>query len=171
MSHGRKRLILFMRFPMAGRVKTRLIPALGAEGAAALHRRLVLRTLRTALKCCAEIDAELEIRFDAGSEGVMRHWLGDCCLYREQGVGDLGQRMARAFERCFEDACAACVIIGSDCPGLTPEILTTAFGLLKGNSVIIGPATDGGYYLLGVTHQMPELFRGIDWGTDVVLRQ
>src|SRR5439155_18783164 len=110
MSHGKKRLILFTRFPVAGRVKTRLIAGLGAEDATALHRRLVVRTLRTALKCCDEIDVELEIRFDGGSEDAMRHWLGDCCLYRGQGEADLGQRMARAFEECFEEGCAASVI-------------------------------------------------------------
>src|SRR5437879_2885629 len=133
MSRDRKRLILFTRFPLTGRVKTRLIPVLGAEDATALHRRLVVRTLRTALKCCDEIDAELEIRFDGGSEDAMRHWLGDSCLYCEQGKADLGQRMARAFEDCFEEGCAASVIIGSDCPRLTSEILARAFERLEGS--------------------------------------
>ena len=73
----RRRLILFARYPVAGQVKTRLIPALGADGAAALHRRLVLRTLRTALAACRQADAELEVRFDGGSEDAMKHWLGD----------------------------------------------------------------------------------------------
>src|SRR5690349_3333853 len=95
---SRPRLILFARFPMAGEVKTRLLPALGAEGAAALHRRLVLRTFRTAHAMCARENVDLEIRFDGGGERAMRHWLGDGCLCRAQHEGDLGQRMARAFE-------------------------------------------------------------------------
>src|SRR6266849_4342735 len=117
------RLILFARFPVAGKVKTRLIPALGAEGAAALHRRLVLRTLRTANALCQSESVELEIRFAGDSENEMRHWLGDGWLCRPQNDGDLGQRMACAFDDSFRESSPATVIIGSDCPMLTPEVL------------------------------------------------
>src|SRR5438067_34760 len=112
MAANRPRLILFARFPIAGRVKTRLIPALGAEGATALHRRLVLRTFRTALTFCVSHNVELEIRFDGASERAMRHWLGDGWLCRPQTDGDLGQRMARAFEDSFHEGATATVIIG-----------------------------------------------------------
>ena len=77
MSGSRRRLILFARFPEPGRVKTRLIPLLGAEGAAALYRRLVLRTFRMALDAGRAADAELEIRFTGGDENAMHHWLGE----------------------------------------------------------------------------------------------
>src|SRR2546425_480382 len=73
----RTSLILFARYPVPGKVKTRLIPALGADGAAALHRRLVLRTLRAADAVCRSGGNELEIRFEGGSEDEWRHWLGD----------------------------------------------------------------------------------------------
>ena len=171
MADQRRRLILFARFPIAGKVKTRLIPALGAEGAAALHRRLVLRTLRTAHSLCQSQDVELEIRFAGDDANPMQHWLGDSWLCRSQCEGDLGQRMAGAFADSFREGSPATVIIGSDCPALTPEVLAAAFDSLKTNPVVFGPATDGGYYLIGLTQPMPEVFQGVAWGTETVLAQ
>ena len=167
----KRKLILFARYPLASKVKTRLIPALGAEGAAALHRRLVLRTLRSADALCRSRDIELEIRVEGGSEEQWRHWLGDGWRFRPQCSGDLGQRMSNAFEDSFREGSAATVIIGSDCPELTPKILAAAFDGLSSNDAVFGPATDGGYYLVGLTRQVPELFRGIVWGTEKVLAE
>lgn len=171
MANQRRRLILFARFPVAGKVKTRLIPALGAEGAAALHRRLVLRTLRTAYALCQSQNVELEIRFAGDGANEMQHWLGDGWLCRPQCEGDLGQRMAGAFTDSFREGSPATVIIGSDCPSLTPEIMAAAFESLKTNTVVFGPATDGGYYLIGLTKLVSELFHGVAWGTETVLAQ
>ena len=171
MADQRRRLILFARFPVAGKVKTRLIPALGAEGAAALHRRLVLRTLRTAHALCQSQNVELEIRFAGDDASPMRHWLGDRWLCRPQCEGDLGRRMAGAFADSFREGSPATVIIGSDCPSLTPETLASALESLKTHSVVFGPATDGGYYLIGLTRPVPELFQGVAWGTETVLAQ
>jgi uncharacterized protein len=170
-NEARRRLILFARFPVAGKVKTRLIPALGAEGAAALHRRLVLRTLRTAHTLCQSQNVELEIRFAGDDANQMQHWLGDGWLCRPQCEGDLGQRMASVFADSFREGSPATVIIGSDCPALTPEVLAKAFDLLKANPVVFGPATDGGYYLIGLSRLIPELFHGVAWGTETVLAQ
>lgn len=174
MADQRRRLILFARFPVAGKVKTRLIPALGAEGAAALHRRLVLRTLRTAHAVCQSQKVELEIRFAGDLENEIRHWqhwLGDGWLCRPQCAGDLGQRMAGAFADSFGEGSPATVVIGSDCPTLTPEILADVLDALKSKPVVFGPATDGGYYLIGLTRRIPELFQDIAWGTEKVLAQ
>lgn len=171
MANQRRRLILFARYPVAGKVKTRLIPALGAEGAAALHRRLVLRALRIAHALCQSQNVQLEIRFAGGGANEMQHWLGDGWLCRPQCEGDLGQRMAGAFEDSFREGSPATVIFGSDCPSLTPDILNAAFELLKTNPVVFGPATDGGYYLIGLNQPMPELFQGVAWGTETVLSQ
>ena len=171
MSEARRRLILFARFPVAGKVKTRLIPALGEEGAAALHRRLVLRTLRTAHAFCQSQIVELEIRFAGDNANEMQHWLGDGWLCRPQCEGDLGQRMAGAFEDSFREGSTATVIIGTDCPLLTPETLAAAFDALKTNPVVFGPATDGGYYLIGLTRLVPEIFQAVPWGMETVLAQ
>ncbi|MGB7746563.1 MAG: TIGR04283 family arsenosugar biosynthesis glycosyltransferase [Verrucomicrobiia bacterium] len=162
---------MFARFPEPGCVKTRLIPALGAEGAAALHRRLVLRTLRTALAAGRAADAELEIRFTGGDENAMRHWLGDEGICRAQSEGDLGRRMADAFEDSFREGARATVIIGSDCPELTADLLAAAFDKLSRTSVVFGPARDGGYYLVGLTQPVPQLFRDIHWSTETVLTE
>jgi len=171
MNVNRRRLILFARYPEPGFVKTRLIPVLGAEGAAALHRRLVLRTLRTALAACHTSKAELEIRFDGGDERAMRHWLGDGFLCRPQSGGDLGGRMSHAFDDSFREGSSATVIVGSDCPELTPRVLTAAFERLTETPSVFGPARDGGYYLVGLSRPVPALFQHINWGTDTVLAE
>jgi hypothetical protein len=171
MNGRQRRLILFARFPEPGRVKTRLIPALGAEGAAALHRRLVLRTLRTALAGSRAAEAELEVRFTGGDENALHHWLGDGVICRPQCDGDLGRRMAGAFDDSFREGARATVIIGSDCPELTADVLVSAFDKLLQASVVFGPARDGGYYLIGLTQPVPQLFRDIHWSTETVLTE
>lgn len=164
-----KRLILFTRYPVLGEVKTRLIPALGREGAAALHRRLVLRALREAVEACRTITASLEVHFDEGTENAMSHWLGEPARFVSQGTGDLGARMARAFDESFRAGSTATIIIGSDCPELSADVLARAFSHLAEVPVVLGPALDGGYYLIGLSRPMPELFCNIPWGTDRVL--
>jgi uncharacterized protein len=168
---ARRRLVLFARFPVPGRTKTRLIPALGALGAVALHRRLVLHALRTAHALRTSLPMDLEIRFADGNEDAMNHWLGDELWCRQQGDGNLGERMARAFEASFREGAIATVLIGSDCPGLTSERLAAAFDALQSHPAVLGPATDGGYYLIGLRRPVPELFQGVNWGTDTVLRE
>ena len=166
---SRKNLILFTRYPLPGQVKSRLIPALGAKGAAALHRRLVLRTWRTALDASRAVADELEVHYEGGTEQAMNHWLGDSARFVAQRAGDLGERMAAAFQESFRAGSTATIIIGSDCPGLDSEVIAAAFVRLRESQVVLGPALDGGYYLIGLNRPMPELFIGIPWGTDQVL--
>src|SRR4051812_5150712 len=149
-----ERLIVFTRFPAVGKVKTRLIPALGAEGATGLHRQLTLRTIRTAITVAEQRRVGLEIHFDGGEEAAMRHWLGDGFIFRSQSGGDLGERMSSSFAETFRNGASAVVIIGSDCPELSPEILHAAFDKLSDHAVVLGPATDGGYYLIGLRQPM-----------------
>ena len=99
----------------------------------------------------------------------MSHWLGGGKRFQPQGQGDLGERMSRAFAQSSQQGSPATVIIGSDCPGLTPELLTRAFDALSNNRVVLGPATDGGYYLIGLAGATPEIFHGINWGSNSVL--
>jgi hypothetical protein len=101
----------------------------------------------------------------------MLHWLGDGWWCQPQSEGDLGQRMAGAFTDSFREGSPATVIIGSDCPSRTTEILAAAFESLKTNPVVFGPATDGGYYLIGLTRPVPEIFQGVAWGRETVLAQ
>jgi hypothetical protein len=163
------RIILFTRFPVAGRTKTRLIPALGSEGAAKLQRRLTLQALRAAETCCIERGAALEIQFEGANEKAMSHWLGDRFGFWPQTGEDLGARMRLAFTRAFNAGGRSTVLIGADCPLLTAEVLDQAFAALREYPVVLGPATDGGYYLIGLRQPVAELFTGPRWGTDSVL--
>ncbi|MGD1715124.1 TIGR04282 family arsenosugar biosynthesis glycosyltransferase [Dapis sp. BLCC M172] len=166
-----EQLIIFSRYPEPGKTKTRLIPALGEEGAANLQRKMTETTLIKAKKLLNRMSLSIEIRFAGGNLQLMKNWLGSDLKYQEQGTGDLGERITRAFESAFNRGMKYVVIIGIDCPSLTPEIMLQAFGKLTQSDVIIGPATDGGYYLIGIKKIIPELFQGINWGTSVVLSQ
>lgn len=168
-SMARERLIVFTRYPAAGQTKTRLIPVLGAEGAARLQRRLTLRALRAAEALRSIHDIDLEIQFDGPDQSAMDHWLGDRFHFRPQVQGDLGNRMLLAFETSFQEGSRATVLIGADCPELSGNLLKEAFARLEEFPVVFGPATDGGYYLIGLRKHVPQLFSGLAWGTDTVL--
>lgn len=169
MSGPRPRLILFTRPPIPGMVKSRMIPALGADGAVCLHRRLVLRTLRTAHRFCRDHRLDLEIRFAGDDIGLMQHWLGDSWIFRPQAGGDLGHRMSAALAESFSEGSPATVLIGSDCPDLSSVELAAAFDALRQQPAVFGPAADGGYYLVGLTRPQPRLFEDIPWGSNMVL--
>jgi rSAM/selenodomain-associated transferase 2/rSAM/selenodomain-associated transferase 1 len=118
----------------------------------------------------------VEVRFEGGNETLMRAWLGPEFRYRPQGEGDIGLRMERALAEGFEDDCMAVVLVGSDIPEITGRLLAEAFEGLVQNDLVLGPAHDGGYYLIGMrkaafARATPQLFRGIDWGTEHVMTQ
>ncbi len=168
---GFRRLIIFSRYPFPGRVKTRLIPALGDDGAASLHDAMTLHTLRWADSLCNQDSEVLEIRYDGGTSSQMQHWLGRERQYVEQGDGDLGQRMERAFQKNFQKKCRHVVLVGTDCPQMTAFHVKEAFFALKIHDMVIGPSEDGGYYLIGLSQIVPELFVSIEWGTEKVFEK
>lgn len=158
------RIIVFARAPVPGAAKTRLIPALGAEGAARLHARLVERTLATACAagvgpvelCCAPDAAHPFFAACAARFGV---------ALTAQGAGDLGERMHRALAVALP-----AVLIGSDCPAMTAESLRAASDALRdGCDLAFGPAEDGGYVLVAANRVPRETFAGIPWGSPVVM--
>lgn len=163
-------LIVFARAPEPGRVKTRLVPLLGAGGAARLHARMVARTLRTAL--AAGFD-NVYLHCSPGVKNIFfkkmqkRFGVG----LRSQGRGDIGQRMQRAFARALRrHPCV--VLIGSDCPALRPADLRAAARALRaGADAVLSPAEDGGYPLIGLRRVSRRLFAGVSWGSDRVLEQ
>lgn len=158
--------LVFVRAPEAGRVKTRLAAGLGAEGALRVYRRLAEHTLREA----RAMGGEVRVHFtpaDAGAE--VRAWLGDGVRYLPQSAGDLGARMEAAFRDAFEDGADRVVIIGSDLPDLSAALLRRAFDALESHAAVIGPARDGGYYLLGMQTIIGGLFEEIPWSTNEVL--
>ena len=165
------KLIIFTRFPHPGKVKTRLIPALGDDGAATLHETMTLHTLRWANQFSCGDPHGLEIRFDGGDLIQMRQWLGAKWRYVEQGEGDLGSRIERAFQENFANKSKHVVLVGTDCPQLTVFHVREAFSALKIFDMVIGPTEDGGYYLIGLNRHVPELFKSIEWGTETVFEK
>ncbi len=167
MTH-RDRLIIFARYPEVGKAKTRLIPALGPEGATALYRQLAEHMLVQVQAFKHQHPLEVEVRFTGGTQELMQRWLGQDLLYTEQGTGDLGKRMARSLQAAFAGGVQRAIIIGTDCPQLDTAILQSAFEALAQQDLVLGPATDGGYYLIGLRRFVPELFVDIPWSTATV---
>ncbi|MFC2164905.1 TIGR04283 family arsenosugar biosynthesis glycosyltransferase [Acidobacteriota bacterium] len=165
------KLIVFTRYPESGKVKTRLIPALGADGAASLHKNMTSLTMTWARSLAAKKFVEIEVRYDGGTQAQMESWLGVDIMSVSQGNGDLGARMAQAFHDNFRSGGGPAVLIGTDCPQLTLFHVQEAFEALKSNDMVIGPSEDGGYYLIGLKRDTPELFRSIAWGTNEVLQK
>jgi rSAM/selenodomain-associated transferase 1 len=166
-----ERLIIFTRYPEPGRVKTRLIPALGAVESATVYRQMVEHTLVQAQKLQFVRPLCVEIRFTGGNRDLMRRWLGTDLMYTVQGEGDLGERMGRSLQSGFNSGATSVVLIGTDCPQLDGTILEQAFQLLQNQDLVLGPALDGGYYLIGLRRYVPELFQDIAWSTSQVLAQ
>ena len=164
-------VIVFTRMPRAGRAKTRLIPTLGAERAAQLQREMTGWTALVARQAAAATGIQLEVRYADGSARQMRRWLGRGAAYRPQRGVDLGVRMADAFRCGFSAGRQKILIIGTDCPAITPELISEAITSLHNHDLVLGPAADGGYYLVGLRREAPQLFEGIAWSSREVLRQ
>lgn len=163
------RLVVFTRLPEAGSTKTRLAPALGAAGAAQLHREMAARVLADARAFSESFGADLEVRFAGGDRRAMRDEFGHGFVYVPQGAGDLGERMLRTFAQSAASGIERTVIIGSDCIDIDAAVLRRAFEALSETDVVFGPAADGGYYLVGLREPEPALFDGVPWGTGEVL--
>jgi rSAM/selenodomain-associated transferase 1 len=168
---AKQHLIIFTRYPEPGLTKTRLMPALGAEGAANLQRQMTEYTLSKVRELQKAIAISVEVRFTGGNLELMQSWLGTDLIYQSQGEGDLGKRMTRSLLDAFDAGARQVVIIGTDCPGVNAQILTKAFAELQQCDIVLGPAVDGGYYLIGLQRPFLELFLDINWGTSQVLQQ
>ncbi|AUN94198.1 TIGR04282 family arsenosugar biosynthesis glycosyltransferase [Pseudazoarcus pumilus] len=160
------RIIVFAKAPLPGRVKTRLIPALGADGAAALAREMLERTLAAALdaglgpvELCGDPSPDdapwADVVLPAGIERSA------------QGAGDLGVRMSRAAQRALARG-ERVLVVGTDCAQMSAALLRQAAGMLDGAEVVIGPVADGGYALIGLSRHDERLFRDIAWSTPTV---
>ena len=165
-----ERLIIFTRYPEPGLTKTRLIPTLGAKGAATLQQQMTEYTL-SKVRELQNRPLSVEVRFTGGSLNLMQDWLGTDIVYQPQGEGDLGERMARSLFIAFRAGMERVVIIGTDCPGLNANLIAKAFHQLHSHDLVLGPALDGGYYLIGLHYFISELFTDINWGTAEVLQQ
>ncbi|MEG5056589.1 TIGR04282 family arsenosugar biosynthesis glycosyltransferase [Microcoleus sp. A2-C5] len=163
-----EKLMVFTRYPEPGKTKTRLIPVLGETGAANLHRLMAQKAIAGGISLQNSRRLSVEIHHTGGSQQQMQDWLGSDIIYQNQIDGDLGARMTAAFQKSFNSGVDKAVIIGTDCPALKAEIIAQAFDKLSQHDLVLGPAKDGGYYLIGLRRSIPELFRGINWGTSEV---
>ncbi len=152
------RLALFTRYPTPGTAKTRLIPALGGEGAAALHARLTERT--TAILRAA--GHATEIHYSGGAPESWPRWLGSDLTYIAQAKGDLTDRLLAAIDP------APVIFFGSDTPDLAGHHVVAAISALDRADVVIGPAEDGGYYLIGIAQPYRYLFEDMRWSSEHV---
>jgi rSAM/selenodomain-associated transferase 1 len=159
-------LILFIRNPVLGKVKTRLAATIGDEEALNIYHFLLNHTNRIAL----EVQAKRMLFY---SENVATNDGWDEAYFEKhlQHHGDLGERMYHAFQKAFEAGATKAVIAGSDCPELTTDILNEAYAMLDTHDVVLGPSDDGGYYLLGLKSPAPELFENMAWSTETVLSE
>jgi rSAM/selenodomain-associated transferase 2/rSAM/selenodomain-associated transferase 1 len=172
-----ERLIIFTRYPLPGKAKNRLIPALGPEAAANLQRQMTQHTLIQVEALIQAWQGSVEVWFAGSSLDVetdrqlMQAWLGQQWLYQPQPQGDLGERLSQVNRAAFADGMQRVVTIGTDCPGIDTARIQLAFQLLHTHDVVLGPATDGGYYLIGLRKFVPDFFENIAWSTDAVLPQ
>lgn len=161
------KIVVFLKAPRPGFVKTRLASSLGDAGACQAYIKLAhfflnkLSSYPDVELCFAPDDASLEIKpFIKSSSWILK----------PQGQGDLGQRMSRAMQASLPDADGV-LIFGTDCPYIETDDVDTAIEALKSSDVVLGPATDGGYWMIGLRHHEPDLFKNIAWSTDQVLDQ
>lgn len=164
------RIALLLKAPRQGDVKTRLAATMGEAAAVSIYRQLAERQVRA-----LPADWPVTIHYAPANAGPeIRQWLdqhGRGLGYRPQGEGDLGARLTAVFAAEFACDARAVLAIGGDCPALDGTLLLTAAQALTQADVVLGPALDGGYYLIGLKAPCPVLFAGIPWSTAAVLAQ
>jgi len=161
-------LIIFVKYPEAGFVKTRLAQSIGKERAASLYRLFV----ELLLKRISDISFERFIFYTpAEKKEKLSSWLGGGSKLFPQRGDNLGQRLSNAVQFAFAKGACGVVIVGTDIPLLDKEVILTAFKKLEDRQCVIGPSLDGGYYLLGLSHFDAKIFQNMNWGTDKVLNQ
>lgn len=174
----RRCVLVFLKYPTPGRVKTRLAATLGDEAAVEIYRRLVDRVLHNL--SAAPLD-EIRVMFDPPShdaEAKIREWLAPALAavpaqvtisFVAQFQGDLGERLAAGFSQAFADGGSQVMAIGTDCVAIDEQVVAAAWQALDRCDAVFGPTEDGGYYLLATRSLQPALFENIPWSSEVTL--
>lgn len=166
MSRPRASLVIFARAPQLGRVKTRLAREIGDAAALAAYVGLANECWVQARGAQLRLDARLVVAFTPPEgEDAIREWLTEATEYMSQSSGDLGERMLHAVARELDIGADRVVVMGTDCPSLSAGVLGAAFGALDEADVVIGPAMDGGYYLIGMRGAHSALFADVPWSS------
>lgn len=176
LSHGCAVVAVVTRFPEPGAAKTRLEPLLGSQGAAELHRELAAHCVARMRPLQATGEAQVQVHWDGGSAAAVREWLGDWPHFIRQADGDLGERLRAVLGAAIGTRARSAVVLGSDCPCARATHVRSALEKLDTHDIVIGPADDGGYWLLGVSARaasraLAVLFDGVAWGSATVLRE
>ncbi len=158
-------LIIFIKNPVPGKVKTRLAVNIGNKKAYVVYKNLLNKTIKNV----SDLDVKKEVWY---SEFIDRQDHIDPKKFdkKKQKGRNLGERMSTAFTSVFNNGFGKAVIIGSDCPELTAEVIEEAYAKLDESDLVLGPSMDGGYYLLGMKKNHSELFTGIEWSTETVYK-
>lgn len=160
-------VILFVKLPEKGKVKSRLARGIGDGPALLLYECMVQDTI----DMLKRTKFPFRIFFDPPQElEALRSWLGAFYSYIPQAGSDVGERMESAFQQVFDEGAEEAVLIGTDIPGLTASVIIDAFGAFERHDAVIGPANDGGYYLIGFRSRSftPSVFRTMTWSTERV---
>ena len=156
-------LLIFVKNPEKGKVKTRLAETIGDDKALEVYKKLTDYTHKISVE--TSVDRQVWYSNHISDNDT---WDAENFAKRLQKGDDLGQRMQAAFSEAFNSGYSKAVIIGSDCAELTSSGITDAFSRLDNHDIVVGPSKDGGYYLLGMHDFYPELFEGINWSTSEV---
>ncbi len=168
--HSDRLCILFIKAPLPGTVKSRLAAAIGSEAAADLYRMLVL----DAVDMLAGTGHDVRIYYAPPEASILvAEMLGRDRPLLPQSGNDLGEKMENALRDAFSLGCDRAILVGSDIPELSAAIIDQAFAALERNDTVLGPASDGGYYLIGFRKNslLPDVFRGIAWSTPSVFEE
>ncbi len=163
---SKNKVIVFVKNTISGKVKTRLAKTIGKDEALRVYLRLLAITKEEVSKVRAE--KEVWYAWEVSENDI---WDENYFKKKVQIEGDLGEKMKDAFKKSFDSGGEKIVLIGSDCPTLTNEVLEQAFNELNTSDVVFGPSEDGGYYLIGMSSYNPEVLEGIDWSTEKVMEQ
>ena len=158
-------LLIFVKSLIYGQVKTRLAVTVGNDRAIKIYQQLLVHSYAAFKNVCAD---KIVFYSDFIEDDI---WKNDEFEKKIQQGNDLGERMKNAFNTAFEKRYEKVIIVGTDCPGIDDDILEIAFAKLDDHDMVIGPSTDGGYYLLGMKKAEPFLFENIEWSTGSVLKE
>lgn len=164
-------LIVFAKYPVPGQVKTRLATKIGDPATVILYGHFVSYTIRKFANSNDLNELRVAVAQESYLEKFRQDFPGADKYVAQKNTDDLGARMQNAIHQCLEEGFQKIAVIGTDSPQLPTEYVRNAFDLLDKNEIVIGPANDGGYYLLAVSQNHPCLFDGISWGTKNVLKQ
>jgi uncharacterized protein len=163
----RRAIILFTRVPISGQTKTRLIPFLGDDECADLHKAFINDIYQT----CRKVQCDILIYCTPIEEKqILQEIIGSENSFYNQVGNDLGEKMRNAFKESFEIGYESCILIGTDIPTIKVDYLKEAFLSLETKDVVINPTEDGGYYLIGMKQDYPSIWNIKRYGTNTVIK-